>query len=61
MKVAAILLAAVVVAGPAIPYFKYQRPVQAQPNGQRFVAVDEQIWISAGGGRQGRLHRIRRD
>jgi len=47
MKLAAILLAAVVVAGPAIPYFKYQRPVQAQPNGQRFLAVDEQIWKNA--------------
>jgi len=44
MKIAAILLAAAVVAGPAIPYFKYQRPVQAEPNGQRFLAVDEQIW-----------------
>ena len=47
MKIAAILLAAVVFAGPAIPYFKYQRPVQAQPNGQRFLAVDEQIWKNA--------------
>ena len=47
MKIAALLLAAVVVAGPAIPYFKYQRPVQAQPGGQRFVAVDEQIWKNA--------------
>ena len=36
-----------VFAGPAIPYFKYQRPVQAQPGGQRFVAVDEQIWKNA--------------
>jgi len=47
MKIAAILLSAVVFAGPAIPYFKYQRPVQAQPNGQRFVGVDEQIWKNA--------------
>lgn len=47
MKIAAVLLAAVVVAGPSIPYFKYQRPVQAQPGGQRFVAVDEQIWKNA--------------
>ncbi|HEY2914173.1 MAG TPA: DUF3999 family protein [Candidatus Angelobacter sp.] len=47
MKIAAILLAAVVVAGPSIPYFKYQRPVQAEPNGQRFLAVDEQIWKNA--------------
>jgi len=47
MKTAALLLAAVVVAGPAIPYFKYQKPVQAQPGGQRFVAVDDQIWKNA--------------
>jgi len=47
MKLGAALLAAVVFAGPAIPYFKYQRPVQVQPGGQRFVAVDEQIWKNA--------------
>jgi hypothetical protein len=47
MKIAAALLAAVIVAGPAIPYFKYQRPVQAQPGGQRYVVVDEQIWKNA--------------
>jgi len=47
MKMAAALLAAVILAGPSIPYFKYQRPVQAQPGGQRFVAVDEQIWKNA--------------
>ncbi|HEV7519471.1 MAG TPA: DUF3999 family protein, partial [Candidatus Angelobacter sp.] len=43
----AVLLAAVIVAGPSIPYFKYQRAVQAQADGQRFVAVDEQIWKNA--------------
>ena len=37
----------VIFAGPAIPYFKYQRPVQAQPGGQRYVAVDEQTWKNA--------------
>ena len=47
MKLSVVLLAAVIVAGPSIPYFKYQRPVQAQPSGQRFVAVDEQIWKNA--------------
>jgi hypothetical protein len=47
MKIAAILLAAAVVTGPAIPYFKYQRPVQAEPGGQRFLAVDEEIWKNA--------------
>src|SRR5712671_4033571 len=47
MKMGAVLLAAVIFAGPSIPYFKYQRPVQVQPGGQRFVAVDEQIWKNA--------------
>lgn len=47
MKMGAALLALAIVAGPSIPYFKYQRPVQAQPGGQRFVAVDEQIWKNA--------------
>jgi Protein of unknown function (DUF3999) len=47
MKISAVLLAAVIFAGPSIPYFKYQRPVQVQPGGQRFVAVDEQIWKNA--------------
>jgi hypothetical protein len=47
MKIAAILLAAAVIAGPAIPYFQYQRPVQAEPGGQRFLAVDKEIWKNA--------------
>ncbi|HEY5027196.1 MAG TPA: hypothetical protein VIK39_02210, partial [Candidatus Angelobacter sp.] len=47
MKLGAVLLAAVVFAGPSIPYFKYQRPVQVQLGGQRFVAVDEQTWKNA--------------
>ena len=47
MKMGAVLLAAVILAVPSIPYFRYQRPVQAQPGGQRFVAVDEQIWKNA--------------
>ena len=42
MKIAAALLATMFLAGPSIPYFKYQRPVQAQPGGQRYIAVDEQ-------------------
>lgn len=46
MKLGAVLLA-VVLAGPAIPYFKYQRPIPAQPDGQRFLTVDEQIWKNA--------------
>jgi Protein of unknown function (DUF3999) len=47
MKIAAALLAAVILAGPSIPYFKYQRPVQAEPGGQRYIAVDEQTWKNA--------------
>jgi hypothetical protein len=47
MKLGAVLLAAVILAGPSIPYFKYQRPVQVQPGGQRFLAVDEQVWKNA--------------
>src|SRR5436305_15260548 len=47
MKFSAVLLAAAIFAGPSIPYFKYQRPVQAAPGGQRFVAVDEQTWKNA--------------
>lgn len=46
MKIVAILLA-MVFTGPSISYFKYQRPVQAQPGGQRFLAVDEQTWKNA--------------
>ncbi|HEX3587245.1 MAG TPA: DUF3999 family protein [Candidatus Angelobacter sp.] len=42
-----IFLAGIIFAAPAIPYFKYQRPVQAQPGGQRYVAVDEAIWKNA--------------
>jgi len=47
MKISAALLAAMFLAGPAITYFKYQRPVQAQPGGQRYVAADEQTWKNA--------------
>jgi hypothetical protein len=47
MKIAAALLAMMFLAGPSIPYFKYQRPVQAQPGGQRYIAVDEQTWKNA--------------
>jgi Protein of unknown function (DUF3999) len=47
VKMAAVLLATIFLAGPSIPYFKFQRPVQVQPGGQRFLAVDEQIWKNA--------------
>ncbi|MBZ5491065.1 MAG: DUF3999 domain-containing protein [Acidobacteriia bacterium] len=46
MKIVAALLA-MFLAGPSISYFKYQRPVQAQPGGQRYIAVDEQTWKNA--------------
>ncbi|HET8891377.1 MAG TPA: DUF3999 family protein [Candidatus Angelobacter sp.] len=46
MKMGAILLA-VIFAAPAVQYFKYQRPLQAAPGGQRYVAVDEAIWKNA--------------
>ena len=46
MKMGAVLLA-VIFAGPAIQYFQYQRPLQAAPGGQRYVAVDEAIWKHA--------------
>jgi hypothetical protein len=42
-----VLLAIMIFVSPAIPYFKYQRPVQVQPGGQRYVAVDEQTWKNA--------------
>jgi hypothetical protein len=47
MKITVALLALMFLAGPSIPYFKYQRPVQVQPGGQRFLAVDEQTWKNA--------------
>jgi hypothetical protein len=47
IKMSVALLAAVIFAGPALSYFKYQRPLQAPPGGQRYVAVDEAIWKNA--------------
>jgi len=47
IKMGAALLSVVIFAGPALPYFKYQRPLQASPGGQRYVAVDEAIWKNA--------------
>lgn len=47
MYMGATLLAAVIFAAPAIQYFKYQRPLQAPPGGQRYVALDETIWKNA--------------
>lgn len=47
MKMGLVLLAVMFFAGSSIPYFKYQRPVQTPAGGQRFLAVDEQIWKNA--------------
>jgi len=47
MKMGAALLAVAIFAAPAIQYFKYQRPLQAPPGGQRYLAVDEAIWKNA--------------
>lgn len=42
------LLLAIVAATPAIPYFKYQRPVTVPAaNGQYYAVVDEAIWQHA--------------
>jgi hypothetical protein len=39
------MLAAVVVASPAISYFKYQRPIQAtNAGGQHYAVVDAILW-----------------
>jgi hypothetical protein len=47
MKMTAALLAVLVFAGPAIPYFKYQRPVQVTGGGQHYFVVDEALWKNA--------------
>ena len=47
MKTGAALLAAMIFAGSAISYFKYQRLIQASPGGQRYVTMDDAIWKNA--------------
>jgi hypothetical protein len=47
MKMTAALLMVLVFAGPAVPYFKYQRPVQVTSSGQHYFAVDEALWKNA--------------
>jgi len=47
MKMSAGLLALAVFAGPAISYFKYQRPVQVSGAGQHYFTVDESVWKNA--------------
>ena len=40
-------LAAMVLFAGSISYFKYQRPVEVSGTGQRYIAVDENIWRHA--------------
>ena len=48
MKPSLGFLAAVLVVGPSIPFFKYQRAVEAtNSGGQHYVVVDETIWQHA--------------
>ncbi|HET9836812.1 MAG TPA: DUF3999 family protein [Candidatus Angelobacter sp.] len=47
MKTGAGLLALFVFAGPAIAYFKYQRPVQVPGTGQQYFAVQQDVWRNA--------------
>lgn len=48
MKTVAAILALFLLASPAIPYFKFERPVQsASSNGQHYVVIDETIWAHA--------------
>ncbi|HKV92554.1 MAG TPA: DUF3999 family protein [Candidatus Angelobacter sp.] len=47
MKLRAGFLAAAMLAGASISYFKYQRPVQATGAGQHYLVVDELIWKNA--------------
>jgi len=47
MKISAGLLAAAMLAGPALSYFQQQRKVDAPGNGQHYVPVDETIWKNA--------------
>ena len=35
------------IAGPAISYFRYQRPVQFEGSGQHYLVVDESLWQNA--------------
>jgi len=37
----------VLLAGPSISYFKYQRPVQPSAAGQHYVVIDESVWQHA--------------
>jgi hypothetical protein len=41
------LLALILLGGPSVSYFKYQRPVQASGPGQRYFVVDDTLWSHA--------------
>ena len=47
MKIGAALLAAMLLAGSSISFFKYQRPVQVTAAGQHYFTVDETVWKNA--------------
>ncbi|HZS27713.1 MAG TPA: DUF3999 family protein [Candidatus Angelobacter sp.] len=47
MKLSAGLLAAAMLAGASVSYFKYQRSVQATGAGQHYLVIDEPIWKNA--------------
>jgi Protein of unknown function (DUF3999) len=48
MKMGWGILSAVLITGPAISYFKYERPVQtADASGQHYAVVDETVWEHA--------------
>ncbi|HEU4414065.1 MAG TPA: DUF3999 family protein [Candidatus Angelobacter sp.] len=47
MKTSAALLAAILLAGPSISFFKFQRPVQVPAAGQHYFTVDEAVWKNA--------------
>ena len=48
MKLSWMILAAVLIASPAIAYFKYERSIQpASAGGQHYAVVDETVWRHA--------------
>jgi hypothetical protein len=48
MKTVAAVLALLLLASPAIPYFKFERPLQsASSTGQHYAVIDETIWAHA--------------
>jgi Protein of unknown function (DUF3999) len=53
MKTLAVILSLFLLSSPAIPYFKFERPLQsAGSNGQHYLVIDEPIWAHASPGLQ---------